>query len=256
MQEDAFEGPSSEDEQVEAVDSAPEGTSATDDFGVTYDINAFPEEYREQVQALERDFKGQYTRKTQELAQQRQEWETSHDNWTKLNTDSEFQEQLLRELMELHGYEVEDDEPVDPGYEDDIAEMFHDPRLDEFLSAIQDQHAQQEQEAQIEALTEHVETSIADYEKQVGELDDSEKALIVNQAVQLGLNQEGKLRVDEAIALHQQAVTAANARYRKTKNAPAIGHGTQGEAVHEFDPTDRQARMEVARSMLERPPQS
>lgn len=71
------EGPSFGNNPAPGTQSASEvdGATGTDSFTDKFDLNAVPEEYRPYVEQAYKSFQGDYTRKTQELAEQRKQFE-------------------------------------------------------------------------------------------------------------------------------------------------------------------------------------
>lgn len=63
------------------------------------DISQLPEEARLYLQAREREMTGDYTRKQQELAQQRQEADQAIQFYTALNSDPQFAAQVYEQLQ-------------------------------------------------------------------------------------------------------------------------------------------------------------
>src|SRR4051794_23746749 len=122
MSDQQFEStpaPETDEREVVESDTAPEsadGTSQADDLGYPegFDINEVPEEYRDYVSNIERQFKGHYTKKTQDLADQRKTYEEAQPilDWVEsLRTDPQAQAEAyaqLQELLDQAGYWNED----------------------------------------------------------------------------------------------------------------------------------------------------
>jgi len=92
------------------------------------DLTTLPDEARQYIEARERELTGDYTRKTQEAAAQRQEAEQALQFIEALNTDPDFARQVygaLAETLEVEGTANEWDdayEPDDP-YAAKLAEL-------------------------------------------------------------------------------------------------------------------------------------
>jgi hypothetical protein len=147
--------------------AAPSAPAPAEPASSTIDISGLPEEAQLYIRARERELTGDYTRKTQEIAAQRQEAAQAMQFLEALNSDPEFAFQVLNHLqsnLASAGYQVAPEEteqydeygqPVGPDpYAQEINELQNwrgqmeeqwleanlSAQLDRQLSVVQQQH--------------------------------------------------------------------------------------------------------------------
>lgn len=235
------------DEQDQANTGAPEeGSGATDAelFDEKFDASQLPKE----LQSRYREMSGDYTRKTQELAEQRQQWESEQQQYQQdlalvnsLRNDPEYQLQVLRELAQAHGYEIDEQELEQQEEE----QQFLDPRVDELLA---ERQAEQEQ-AWADQVEEQIYSSLDDVAAKDGvTLDDKEREVLLRYVTMSPLAQDGRGNpipdVQGAYEVLKANGEAAIKRYVDSKNAPSLPPlGKAGSPDIDLkDPDQRRAR--------------
>lgn len=259
--------PIEESDAVTAPDGAV-GTSEVDDFGSPegFNINDVPEEYREAVSAIEKQFKGHYTSKTQELATQRKTYEerqADYDLLQAIRTDKDIQQQLFRELagqlgVELEGFDDEEDPTLDweeTASETDNTPSNEDPRVTQMIEMA----AAKEQAEQIGTI---YEAALTEVSKPLGrELTQEEgqifEGLVASKMSPELLQQHGgdlestiKAAVTDVAKLVLQLEDGVKERWIESKKTPFISKaGVAG--TERYDPTDPESRERYALQVAE-----
>ena len=229
--------------------SEPSETTSQEDF-TKFRLEDVPDEHREYVKQAYDQMRGDYTRKTQELAQQRREAESamalisdlqSEDPDTRSHAIKWIAENFGENaVLEALGVEVED------GAEDDEAEdkqpEFRDPRVDQLLA----ERERQEQEAALADLEKNIDTRIKDLASQAGyELDEDEEDLIWDKVLALPPLEDGSPNIDEAF----KKVTGLRQKFAPPKPKPKApsppAEGTSGTPAS-VPLSDPKARREAA----------
>lgn len=212
------EAPASESE-----DQAP--SAEAESFTSSYNPDELPEEARVAYEAAYKRLQGDYTRKTQEVSQQRQEAEQAMMLVNALQ-NPQTQAQALQALgleLEDDGYESED-EYVDP--EDRIA------NLEQALAA-QQEAAQEEQLLNQEA--DYIDGELTRLAESDGrELDDQELELVVSYALANRL-ENGAPNVEAGYRALQTISAEAQKRHIQSKRAGAPGLGSAAEKKWDLD---------------------
>jgi hypothetical protein len=211
--------------ETDQVDVDPQQHGITDEPSFTDNPPAEDDAEHSRYKEMQAD----YTRKTQELASQRQEVEARAEEanmWRALHEDPDFQRKALEEL----GYEVPEEEPhYEPEYTPD-------PRVDQLMAA--------EQQRRDEALNTEIYGHIQDLEKESGiELPDFQKALLLNAAVE----EQTPSRTEEIFHALTDDLRAQQAAWEKqwlaSKNGvPHVSAGGQ-EGSQRLDISDRDERI-------------
>jgi ribosomal protein L12E/L44/L45/RPP1/RPP2 len=208
--------------------AAPEGTSGNEQPQGPFNLNDIPEDIRSHVEPYAKQLQGDYTRKTQELADQRRQYEQVQQHLQALYQDPEAQQQFLQQL----GYEVEGEDGIDQ----EPDQEFRDPRFDQFL---EQQHAQQEAEQFASNVQSAVKQAAPDATEEAAALMETYTSALAMTNGQFDANQAKQL-VD---SLKKQAVE----EYLASKRAP-MAPGTGPAASQQYDRKDPEAR---ARRMAE-----
>lgn len=226
------EAPETQDQP--AVEAPDTGTSQ---FEAPFNINDVDESYRGDVERYVKQTQGAFTKKTQELATERQQYQQAVDFVTRLQSDPEFQAQQFRQLGGALGYEIQDPAPVE--FADPVEELR--AELAE-LKAWKNQTAQQTEEQQLVAqLDQHVESEL----DRLGVKGDAQRDFVVRQAVTMPPRPDGTLNVEHALQAIQQDLYAEwQADYIRSKKAPRVVPGVQGQkAPNHTNAEDRTARL-------------
>jgi len=211
--------------------------SQEESFTDSYNPDDLPEEAREAYTAAYKRLQADYTRKTQSVAEERQEAQQAQRIMQALGDPNQAPE-VLRAL----GYDLEDEEPDEDDYVDP----------DERIGRIEQALAEQQQNAQYAALVEAEEASIADQiealEEQEGRQFDDQEIALLAQAAQANSGPNGP-DVRSAHDVYSQAVAKRNEAYLQSKRAPKVPAGGPGEA--KVDLNDDNARREYMQRIME-----
>jgi hypothetical protein len=206
-----------------------------------FDLAQVPEDAdREWFEARYGDLRSDYTRKTQELADQRKQVSAIVD----AIKDPEHPSHA--EVMDYLGLEFADDEDAEESeYDFDEGDPLAEIRQE--IAALKQEREQEQQflsqQQQEAALEDYLESSITDLQRREGidEFNDDELALLVNAAVAMP-NEQGQPDIDAAYARFKGAFAARQKAWMGSKRAPrAPGDGVPGSA--ELDVTDRSQRL-------------
>lgn len=265
MSEDITEAepvaPAETADQVDAQPDAPEtGTSDTttpeQSLDAPFKLDDVDESYRSDVERYAKQLQGAYTRKTQELADQRRELEDLQQLREKLySDDAEQREQALQGLLDELGYEIdqgnETTDETDTGYVDPVQELRQ--RLDEREQAEAQAAAEAQELAAVEAQVTAATEAIAAYEQTNGEISETAKTAIVTYAGALPRNDDGLPDMDSAIKLWEadraEAVESYLNSKRNVEAAPDLNGSTGTEQVNL---SDRATRLRMAEAAAER----
>lgn len=266
MSEDTTEAesitPAAEADQVDAQPDAPDtsGTSETTtsetELDAPFRLDDVDESYRSDVERYAKQLQGAYTRKTQELADQRRELEGLQQLREKLySEDTDQREQALQGLLDELGYELDKDDdttdqPTD-GYIDPVDELRQ--RLDAREQAEAEARAEAEQLAAIEAQVSAATAAITAYETDNGDLSETAKTAIVTYAGSLPRTDDGLPDMESAIKLWESDRAEAVENYlnskRNVESAPDLNGSTGTEQVNL---SDRATRLRMAEAAAER----
>ena len=256
MSEQSTPAPEPQDEQVDEQNTAPvdaDGTSESEseDWQVP-DYSDLPEPIKQRVADIEREFKSQYTKKTQSLADQRKTYEAAQEDLELLKllrTDPEYQKRTLYDLADVLGVELpevgeetEVDEEFEEGdYADDLT--YEDPRLTQLLQEREQERLEREAEEFFRGLAEHMEQEYAAAEKALGRpLDPDEKAML--EAYGLYHAEDNQPQIRKGVDLLRKLESGWQTRYIDSKKAPHVQHGIPGsEKVDLTNEAERQAHM-------------
>ncbi len=248
-------GTSEQDEQVEGVLES-------------FKLEDVPEELREHVGRYVKQVQGDFTRKTQTLAQQRKEVEAEQaEAETALalyrNLESEdTRDDAIRELVEGYGYSYAAAEAAADaaGDEEPQAEgQMHDPRLDQFLAEHEaDREAQAAadelagQEAHREAVMDHVDESLDLFAESEGvdELKPAQRRQIIALAAGMDRDQDGLPDMAGAITEYE-ALRAADVEAYLASKRSAVPDVSGSSGTPTFDPRDEKQRLAAANRTAE-----
>lgn len=253
--------PALEADQVDAQPDAPEtGTSehATPeaDLDAPFRLDDVDESYRSDVERYAKQLQGAYTRKTQELAEQRRELEDLQQLREKLySEDTDQREQALQGLLDELGYELDkDDDTTDTlndEYVDPVEELRQ--RLDAREQAEAQAAAEAKELAAVEAQVNAAQEALAAYEQDSGELSETAKTAIVTYAGSLPRTSDGLPDMESAIKLWESDRAEAVENYLNSKRnveaAPDLNGSTGTEQVNL---SDRATRLRMAEAAAER----
>jgi hypothetical protein len=223
-----------EEDQLEAESGAPEsGISPNED--APFNINDIADEQvRAEVERYQKQVQADYTRKTQELASQRAEYEQAQQFIQGLQTDPATRQALFAELAAEHGYTLSDDEEPDDPWE----------RLEARQAAIEQRFAQQEAAEQEQQMIAAVAAQVeADFAEMPG-LTEKQQKLIVDSAASRPATPEGFLDVKGVYREFLEAAQDFSKAQRKSKQAPQVSRaGVAGQV--KVDLSDPEARQEA-----------
>jgi len=229
--------------QVEAPEV--DGTSEDTEGFEAPDFTDIPEEYRGRISEIEREFKSQYTKKTQELAEERKQYEAAKEQIAfveSLQNDPDVQKALLKELAALQGYEFpEDENEVEPQQEE---EAFEDPRLTELLARLEEQETMEAHEHYLNQIQTRIENDLSSLEEEHGrKFSDDEKDVIVNYALAAADDEQESPDIAGAFERLAGIEAGWKKRYIETKKAPYVAGGTSGSEAESYDFNNRSERL-------------
>lgn len=263
----APEAASTEDPTTAPAESGTsDPTPAEPAFETPFNINEVDEAYREHVERYNRQLQGAYTRKTQELAQQRSSLADTIALHEALAND-DTRDEAIRNLLSQHGWEVGDDDPDPdpaPAHAADPAGDPAPPSADDDvrarLAAIEaDRQAEREaaeQRARDEyasAVADAVNEGIEAYRtaEKLEKVSEETRTAIVAIARSLQPLDGGMPDMESAIAIHQANLAADRQRYIASKDVPTPElSGVAGKAA--FNPRNDAERLAKANAVAAR----
>ena len=207
-----------ESEAPEEVQDTPTPEAVAPDQG-TRDETPVGDNYEKRYN----DLRPEYDRVKQEYSQYRPQIEFLE----RLQSDESAQEELLRELAELRGYEF-------PEMEEE-PQPLHDPRVDELL-----------QERELDQLEARIESDFDLLSKEHGRtLSDKEKQVLVSHALSIS---DGPPDVKAAYNDLEEAFSERQKFYVESKGSPQVAAGSPGEK--QVDLSDKKARLAFMESRV------
>lgn len=252
---DEHESQAPAEETGQAAIEAPEGSGqatepddAPSEFfseDKAFDPAALPDEIREQYLSM----RGDYSRKTAELAEQRREAEQAI-RLQEVLADPETRDEFLAQAF---GYEFEEPEDDEEGeFEAELP-----PEIDSRLSGVEQfiqeqQQAAQRQEAEA-VLNSYMDDSMAALEKRTGrEFDQDEREAIEDLAV-MGYHLSGGQQMPDLEAAYERLYAGIfpkeKSRVAKSKDAPHVSP-SGSSAAHQPDLRDPAQRREYILSKI------
>lgn len=228
--------PLNEDQPIkELIAPEPDQATASPEF---FSENFDPSTLAEGLQSAYKQMQGDYTRKTQSLAEQRREAENEsqqYKDFFESLQDPETQAEALQAL----GFDFEDD---DPQPVDENALM-----LSEWQQFKESQQSQQ-REQELDSLERDLEAKIVEATKHL-DLSAEERSLIFDHGLAMEPDSNGQMNIAGAVKSFEAAQQKAVDRYLASKRAPKAPTGQQGSTV--VDPNeDRFARQERMASLM------
>jgi hypothetical protein len=210
-----------------------------------------PEDVREYLQRMDRQYKAEFTRKTQELGRERSEFEQERDRvkealdlQARLSGDEDTALETLNELAERLGFE--------PNGQDDQQARQPDPtdELRQRLERIEAGKAEEQLGNQRQLIRDHVEDAIDEMVGDGPKLGDVEREVIIGTAFALPAK-GGLPDMEGAIVRFEALEAAAVERYLKSKGGSSI-ELPGGSGVEEFDTSTDAGRLAMANQIAER----
>lgn len=238
------------EETIEAPSqNQPEEPSVESGQPTYFDEKFDPASLPPELQSRYKEMQGDYTRKTQELAQQRQEAENAIAIVQALENE-DTRDEAFQYVAEQLGYEVAQELADEMGLEELEEEpQFFDPRVDQLL--------QIQEEQQIQQLDQKIQSQIDAAAKSAKlELTEAERSYVFRITAEMGPDAQGEPQVGEAMKQLQAILDAQAERLAKSKepapSPPLPGGNSPTPATPTADdPKARQLKaLEVAnRSM-------
>lgn len=207
------------------------------------DISHLPEEAQIFIRARERELQGDYTRKTQEVAEQRREAENAINFLNALNSDPNFAMQVLDNLnrnLAAAGYQVGGfDQPYDTGQDDwGYEEQGYEPDpYSQELAAVQQRQEALEQRILDAQVAADVENQLATIQRHHPDWTDADIQAVIN----YGFATNGDLyRAAEMRAADRDAILASYIQAKGSVNTPAPERSTPGQQVPEAPQTEKE----------------
>jgi hypothetical protein len=230
-------------DQPQTEEVAPQEDTATESFTDSFNPDQLPEEARAAYDSAYKQMQADYTRKTQEVADQRREAEEAQELISALQ-DPQYRDAALQVLG------------IQPQAEDDQADEFEDylsedERLDRIEQYLEGQQAQQ-QDSEIEQLeNQYLDQEFAKLEKSIARdlTDDEAELLFVTATHPTFRDSNGLPDVQAAYDRVKQLEQGAQQRYVESKKAPRAPMGSAGSK--QIDLNDDEARTEVLAQMIE-----
>lgn len=231
----------------EQPDEAKLDTPETDAQETTF-TNVKPDELPEELQGIYKSLQGDYTRKTQEIAEQRRQAEQAS---TIYNAIQNRDPQILRQIADTYGqetvldalgYALDEDDPDPPANDFEALKR----EFEELKGNI----TQTQQKAQEEALLARIE---ADITKQFSgsELSDKEREIVTAHALTAGyVTPDGFPDVRKAAEDFEEVLTGRQKKWAEGKRSPRKPvQGSPGS--EQIDWSDEDARRAVIAAALE-----
>lgn len=201
---------------TEAPDSSGQATEqeSPELFSDKFDPAALPDEIREQYNEM----RGDYTRKTQELAEQRKEAEQAL-----ALRDALLDPEQAASVLEALGYELEGDEPdIEPDDEDNPYETLA-AQVEALQSQLQ-QREQTEEEARLEAaVTNYLDSEVQKLEEQTGRQFSPEELEVIEGLAVVRRTPDGLPDVRGAYeAIFSKVLPKEKTRWAESKQAPHV----------------------------------
>lgn len=233
-------------DQVEAtsVEAPPsEGTSANPEQASTeaelFSEKFDPESLPTELQSRYRQMQADYTRKTQEAAEQRKEAEAALALVSALQDDSQ-RESAIKYLAEsvgedtilsILGYDVEDDDVTGPELDlEDTDPEFRDPRVDELLAEREAERQRVAEEQRFQQVQSHYEQSFKSIEEKASRsLSDAEKELVIAKSLAGDPGPNGLPNVTSAWEALEAAWGERQKQWIGSKEAVKPTQGVTGE---------------------------
>ena len=227
------------DENVASPDT---GVGTSDDSFTT--ANDLPPELESRYKSMQAD----YTRKTQELAEQRREAEAALEFIESLQDES-TRASALRQLAEFvgednyltaAGFEADDEDTFDEEFSDEDFAV-NDPRVDQLAAEWESyKRSQQEKEIlhEIESFTDHEMARL-------GIEDETEQQAVLSIAATLDLDSRGLPQIEAARGMLEELFNEKQKSWIGSKKAPRQPlQGTAADAKFDFtDEDERRRRM-------------
>lgn len=229
----------------------------SEDTFTTFRLEDVPEEQREYVEKAYKQLQGDYTRKTQSLAEERRQAEQAQALVTALQSEDHRQAALNyiaelsggeQELLKALGYETDDPTAVEEAIEDLelTPEQKQLKELQDFRARMeakeeQDRLAreQAEQEAQLDRIDGYVTSQIQALTEEHGEISPEEEQLIVGHALaNLPPDQDGMPQIRQAFDAFAKATQARDQRWAKSKETTHVASG--GKAATQVPDLDNE----------------
>jgi hypothetical protein len=236
-----------EEQDTQAPDSTGQAAQTEESpsyFEDKFDPATLPDEIREQYNEM----RGDYTRKTQSLAEQRQEAEAMRSVLEDPESHAAFIRSLPDEyqmaILKNAGYDVEDDgssEMEMPEYEDP-----YEPRLSALENHLQERQQQEQLQAQQEAETDYVANELEALSQQTGrEFDDEEIEAVLALAVLNRDPETGAPDIKGAYEhLYSRVFATERKRYAQGKRPPHV-QANGSSATEEIDTDSPDKRVEA-----------
>lgn len=243
------EAPEVEDTPPEEVEAPEEGQASAgeepDYWSDSFDPRTLTDEqledWREEVRSGHLRH-ADYTRKTQELAEQRRSPDRLAQTFAQLSAEDQ------RKVLEQTGYQF-DEEPDEPD-EEDID--FRDPRVDQLLQEREQDKLRQRQEQAWQAQIDSINTQLSTLQKDLGRALDQDEINEIGDLAQSPkcLDSEGMPDVRAAF----ERLSARDKRIRKAafgpkRGAPSAPAGRSGS--EKVDTTDPQERIRLMAEIME-----
>lgn len=220
-------------------DAPPVNGEGASDTSFTSDSEIPPE-----LESRYKSMLGDYTRKTQELAELRKEAEAATEFFNALN-DEELRDDALRQLAEYvgpdtlaqaAGFEVGEDTFEELDFSEELGQPVNDPRVDQ-LAAEWESYKQAQQEA---AVLEEIETFTDQEMDRLGIKDEAEQRAVLSIAATLDLDSEGFPKLEDASKMLNELYGSKQQEWIESKKAPRQPlQGSQGEESFDFSDTDK-----------------
>lgn len=263
---EAIEAPETESPATESNEVAPVGTSDTPstenasenghapDYELPFSWDDVPEDAREHVERWVKSAKGDYTRKTQALADTRRELAEKSDLFNALEDESTVEDAFNR-LAEMYGMEAaqealeseyEDDEYEEGEAEEDNSEI---AELRSEIEELKGSEGERVRDRQKQIVTDAVLQGLNSYAESKGikELDDDVGSAITLMAMSMAPLHSGLPDMESAVEAWESAEQVAIESYVASKrgNAPDTSGGSGVTELDMSDPLQRRQHMEA-----------
>lgn len=263
--EEVVEAPSvTEEDKPTAVEDAPADAGQADEtqeesFIDSFNLDDVPAEARPHVEALQKQWQGNYTQKRQADREEVEEARREAEQYGAIVDgirDPQTRQQYLsflgltqEELLQMFGLEMADTIEEEDGIEDD---EFRDPRVDALLAERQQAEAAQAEEQQLIGEANYIDQELQRIEDKAGvEFDDEEAELLTTRA-RAHPDKLGRPDVMGAYKFFNGILDRRQKGWIESRKDPTPAGATGGvPASKTVDPSTREGRLQLGREAAE-----
>lgn len=246
---------------VDAAAAPPETGTSEQQYDVlsTFSLEDVPEEHRPHVELYVKQVQGDYTRKTQQLAEDRKAVKDFQELVGRLESE-DTRDEAMAEFARKYGYEFGDEPPGTHEEDEEFDENFRDPRVDKLVQRFDEQEQARRDAEQAEAQAAQdaeilgaVDTALDAYAQKQGvkELRPGTRQSIIAIAAAIPRLDDGLPDMEGAITAYEAEVAAEVKAYIDSKRA-TVPDASGSSGALTFDPRDEKERLKAMNAIAER----